>query len=308
MELSSILHIEPSQIADFKADVFICTLGFETRCTSVPHLVEHLSCRKVTLVSDQSLKDFSYEANREYFQSREFELITLNSDVLDIEAILGSFSGENLGVMIDCTSMPPSWYYQFFKWFDEKQDFGGIVRMRIVYTMASYVSLDSSLKVKEITSFLQSDIKTTIKKKRALVLGLGQEKNIAESIHKIVDPDLLYLYYADPPVEKKFVEYAFINNHALINTTPIKNLISYPIRNGQAIYHSLINTILPLRNDHSIMLIPHGPKIFSVVAMLIHLGYPDVRISYPSVKKPPVADRSPSGEPVVLDVLFEGEE
>ena len=308
MELSSIVHIEPSQLSDFKADVFITTLGFETRCTRVPHLVEHLSCRKVALVFNQSLKDFSYDANREYFLSREFELITVNSDLPDIEAILGSLTGKNLGVMIDCTSMPPSWYYQFFKWFDEKQDLGCVVRMRIVYTMANFVSLDSSLKVKEISNFLQSDIKTTAKKKRALVLGLGQEKNIAESIHKIIDPDVLYLYYADPPVEKKFVEHIFINNHALINTTPIKNLISYPIRNGQTIYQSLINTILPLRNDHSIIIIPHGPKIFSVVAMLIHLGYPDVRISYPSFKKPPVADRSPSGEPVVLDVLFEGEE
>ena len=308
MELSSILHIEPSQLPDFKADIFITTLGFETRCARVPKLVEPLSCRKVALVSSQVLKDFSYDANREYFLSKEFELVTIDSDIPDINVIVGSIAGKDLGVMIDCTSMPPSWYYQFFKWFDENQDFGGVVRMRIVYTMANFVSMDSSLKVKEINNFLHADIKTAVKKKRALVLGLGQEKNIAESIYKVIEPDLLYLYYADPPVEKKFVELAFINNHSLINTTPIKNLISYPIRNGQTIYQSLINTILPLRNDHSIIIIPHGPKIFSVVAMLIHLGYPDVRISYPSFKKPPVADRSPSGEPVVLDVLFEGEE
>lgn len=308
MELSSILHIEPPHLSDFKADIFITTLSFESRCTEVPQLVENLSCRKLALVSSQILKDFSYDTNREYFLSRGFELITVSSDIPDIKAILDLLAQENLRIMIDCTSMPPSWYYQFFKWFDENQDFRGEVRMRIVYTMANFVNMDSSLKVKEIRSFLQSDIKTGIKKKKALVLGLGQEKSIAESIHKIIQPDLLFLYYADPPVEKKFVEHTIINNHALINTTPIKNLISYPIRNGQAIYQSLINTILPLRNDHSIIIVPHGPKIFSVVAMLIHLGYPDVRISYPSFKKPPLADRSPCGEPVVLDVLFEGEE
>jgi len=204
--------------------------------------------------------------------------------------------------------MPPSWYYQFFKWFDEKQDFSSMVRMRIIYTMANFVNLESTLKVREITNFLQADIKTSVKKKKVLVLGLGQEENISESIFKMVEPDLLYLYYADPPVEKKFAEQTFINNHALINATPIKNLISYPIRNGQAIYQSLINTILPLRNNYSIIIIPHGPKIFSVVAMLLHLGYPDIRISYPSFKKPSAADRSPSGKPVVLDILFEGEE
>jgi hypothetical protein len=308
MELSSILHIDPSQLSDFKTEIFITTLGYETRCTHVARLLEHLSCRKVALVSSHCLKEFYYDANKEYLLSTDFEIVTVESDVPDLEAILGSLTGENIGAMIDCTSMPPSWYYQFFRWFDEKQDFHGMVRMRIIYSMANFVNLKSSLKVKEINNFLLADIKSTVKKKRALVLGLGQEKNIGESILKIVEPDLLYLYYADPPVEKKFVELTFINNHALINATPIKNLISYPIRNGQAIYQSLINTILPLRNDYSIILVPHGPKIFSVVAMLIHLGYPDIKISYPSFKKPPATDRSPVGEPVVLDILFEGEE
>lgn len=308
MELSSIVHIDPSQISDFKADVFITTLGYETRCTQIARLLEPLSYRKVALVDKHVIKEFSYNANREYFLSREFELVEVDAEVPDLEVILGTLTGEDTGIMIDCTSMPPNWYYQFFKRMDENQDYDGVVRMRIAYTMANYVDVGSSMKVKEIRNFLQADIKSSLKKKKALVLGLGQEKNIGDSIYKIVEPDLLYLYYADPPVEKRFVEQTFINNHALINATPIKNLISYNIRNGQAIYQSLINNILPLRNEYSIILVPHGPKIFSVVSMLIHLGYPDVRISYPSFKKPPVADRSPSGKAVILDVLFEGEE
>lgn len=308
MELSSIQHIDPSQLSDFKTEVFITTLGHENRSTRISRLIENISCRKVALVSNHCPKDFSYEENREYYLNKKFELLTVDSEVPDLKVILGTFSGGNFSVMIDCTNMPPGWYHEFFKWFSDMQEFQGVVRMRIVYTMANFVGLANSAKVKGLTEFLHADIKSAVKKKRALVLGLGHEKTISESITKIVDPDLLYLYYADPPVEKKFVELGFINNHALINATPIKNLISYPIRNGQAIYQSLINTILPLRHDHSIILIPHGPKIFSVVAMLVHLGYPDIRISYPSFKKPAAADRFPSGEPVILDILFEGEE
>jgi hypothetical protein len=40
----------------------------------------------------------------------------------------------------------------------------------------------------------------------------------------------------------------------------------------------------------------------------VHLGYPDTVISYPVFKKPPDKDRLPSGEPVILDILFEGED
>ena len=308
MELSSILHIDPSQLSDFKADVFVTTLGYETRCTHISRLLGHLNCTKVALYSKSTIKDFSYEENREYYLSKKFVLKEVDSHVPDIGSILGSLNGKDLGIVIDCTSMPPNWYYQFFKWVNDNQEFQGVVRMRIVYTMANYVNMESSIKVKAIRNFLDTEIKNSVQKKKALVLGLGQEKNIGESIYKLLKPDLHYLYYADPPVEKRFAEQTFINNHSLINATPIKNLVSYPIRNGQAIYQSLINTILPLRNDYSIILIAHGPKIFSVVSMLIHLGYPDVGISYPLFKKPPALDRSPSGKPVILDILFEGEE
>ena len=307
MELSSILHIDPAQLSDFKADVFVATLGYESRCTHISQLLEHLDCKKVALFSKQILKDFAYEENRKYFLSNKFALMEVDPHVPELASLLDSLNGKDLGIMIDSTSMPPSWYYQFFKWVNDHQELQGLVRIRIVYTMANYVNMESSIKVKAIRNFLDAEIKNSVKKKKALVLGLGQEKNIGESIYKLIKPERHYLYYADPPVEKRFAEQTFINNHSLISATPIKNLISYPIRNGQAIYQSLINTILPLRNDYSIILVAHGPKIFSVVSILIHLGYPDVRISYPLFKKPPALDRSPSGKPVILDILFEGE-
>lgn len=308
MELSSIQHIEPSQLADFQADIFITSLGHESRTTHISRLLENHSCRKVALDSPKCLKELSYEANREYYQSKDFSIVIVESDVPDLGSVFGALSGEDIGIMIDCTNTPPAWYHHIFNWFDGMQDYEGIVRMRILYTMPAYEAMEDGYKLREMKNFLQSDIKHSERKKKALILGLGQEKNIGASILKMVNPDLLYLYYTDPPAEKKVVESVFVNNHALIKTTPIKNLVPYPIRNGQAIYQSLINTILPLRNDYSVTIIPHGPKIFSVVAMLVHLGYPDVKISYPSFKKPPVADLSPIGEPVVLDILFEGEE
>ncbi len=308
MELSSIQHIDSSQIAEFKADIFITTLGFETRGSIIARKFERISCKKIALEKRNCIKEFSYLENCSYFGEQGFEIFRVESEVPDVDAILNTLTGEQINVLIDCTSMSPSWYYEFFRWFYEKQDRDGRVCMRIVYTMASYVRQPGSHKVKEIFEFLHEDIKPANDKKTALVLGLGQEKNVSESIYKIINPDLLYLFYADPPVEKRFVEKVFVNNHKLINSVPIRNLVAYPIRNGQAIYQSLIDTILPLRDEYSILLIPQGPKIFSVVTMLVHMGYPDIIISYPLFKKPPAADRLPKDEPVVLDILFEGEE
>lgn len=308
MELSSIKHVDPSQLGDFKAELFITCLGYESRCTTVARAFQNNSCRKIVLENSNVIKEYSYQENSDYFEKQGFEIIRVKSELPDVDAILQSLSGDNIHVSLDCTNMPPLWYYEFFKWFDEKQDVDGRVRMRIAYTMANYVRQPGSRKVKEVYDFLKDEARPANGKKTALILGLGQEKNVSDSIFKIIDPDLLYLYYTDPPAEKRFVEKVLVNNHKLINEAPIRNLIAYPIRNGQAIYQSLINTILPLRNEYSIVLIPQGPKIFSVVSMLVHIGYPDIRISYPRFKKPPAADREPKDDPVVLDILFEGEE
>jgi hypothetical protein len=93
-----------------------------------------------------------------------------------------------------------------------------------------------------------------------------------------------------------------------MQSSPIRNLIAYPVFNGKTIYQSLIDTILPIRNEYSITLIPQGPKIFSVASMLVHIGYPDTVIRYPVFKRASSKDREPCGEPVILDVHFEGEE
>ena len=308
MELSSIKHVDSSQIADFKAKLFITTLGYESRSTTVARMFENNSCRKIALENRNSIKEFSYQDNSNYLEKQGFEIIRVESEVPDVDAIFQSLSGDDIDVALDCTNMPPIWYYEFFKWFDDKHTGDGQVRMRIAYTMAEYVRQPGSHKVKEIFEFLKDEVRPANGKKIALILGLGQEKNVSDSIFKMINPDLLYLYYADPPAEKRFVEKVLINNHKLINEAPIRNLIAYPIRNGQATYQSLMNTLLPLRDEYSIVLIPQGPKIFSVVSMLVHMGYPDIKIGYPRFKKPPTTDRLPKDEPVVLDILFEGEE
>jgi hypothetical protein len=308
MELSSIKHIDPDQIADYKADLFITTLGFESRSTQVARHFEGHSCRKVALQSKNPVRDFSYQDNRSYLEDQGFEFIDVHNDVPDLAGLLRSFTGDSLNLVIDCTSMPPLWYYEFLSWFDRKHSMEGRVRLRMAYTMAAYAGKSGSRKVKKIMDFLKEESKPASHKKTALILGLGQEKQVSDAIFHMINPDLLYLFYADPPAEKRFVEKVFVNNHHLINEVPIRNLVAYPVRNGQVIYQSLINTILPLRNEYSIVLIPHGPKIFSVISILVHLGYPDIRISYPHFKKQKLSDRMPKDEPVVLDILFEGEE
>jgi hypothetical protein len=308
MEISSIIHVDPGSLRNFDADIFITTLGFEARCTNIARLYEDRSCRKIALSRSDHLKEYSFKPNKEYYESNGFEIIAVEKAVPDVGALLAEHQSEQIKILLDCTSMSPRWYYEFLSWFIESQDLFEKARIRIAYTMAAFNGSDQARKVKGVKEFLEAQENAMDIGKTALILGLGHEKQIGQEIYNRIKPDLLYLFYADPPVEKQFVEKVFVNNHSLIDATPIRNLISYPIRNGELIYERLIDTILPLRNNYTNILVPHGPKIFSLVAMLVHLRYPDTVISYPVFKKPPTQDRIPSGDPVLLDILIEGEE
>lgn len=308
MELSGIQHIEPEGLNEFDPDLLITTLGYESRATHVARMLGHLNCGKIALSTTENLKDHAFESNRLYFESAGFEVIPVSSGHPDYRSILSPLGNGAVRVLFDCTSMSPHWYYELFRWFSENQEDYSSATVRFVYTMADYVEPGPPQKVKRLIDFSDLGKVPGKKKKKALMLGLGHEESLCQSIYRIVKPDLLYLFYADPPVDKQFVEKLFVNNHALINEVPIRNLVAYPIRNGQVIYQNLIDTILPLRNDYSITIVPMGPKIFSVASMLVHIRYPDTRISYPLIRKRPVIDRHACGEPVILDVHFEEEE
>lgn len=309
MELSSIQHIEPVQLTAFDADVFITTLSCESRCTTVARKLEATRIsRKIVLLRNDQSKLFSYPENKLYFEDQGFERIIVESKVPDMGALFTSFGGPHIRVILDCTCMPTKWYYGFFNWFSENQNEHDSATLRMAYAMSGLEELEQVLKVKSVKNIRGKETIETQNKKSALILGLGHEKGVSEAIYNMIKPDLLYLFYADPPADKMSVERVFVNNHALINSTPIRNLVSYPIRNGQTIYQSLIDTILPLRTEYSIILVPHGPKFFFVVSLLVHLGYPDIQVNYPKFKKSVPMERSSCDEPVFLDVLFEGED
>jgi hypothetical protein len=307
MELSSIHHIEPEKLADFRADLFICALSQEPRCTVISDTLKSLDCRKVALFRDKHAGDAKFRINKTLLQAQGCEMVQVGTDVPDISRLLGQHTGTELRMIIDCSSMSQQWYYEFFRWFSEDQEDIHKVHLRFVYCLSEFVEDETPRKVKGVREFLEIQGRRK-RRKQALILGLGHEPNVGSTIARLEKPDLLFLYYADPAVERRFVEQVFVNNHGLISETPIRNLVAYPIRNGQAIYQSLIDTILPIRNEYEITLIPQGPKIFSVASMLVHLGYPDTRISYPVFKRTHAAERQPCGEPVILDVCFEGEE
>jgi hypothetical protein len=89
MEFSTINHVEPYALNDFDADIFITTLGYETRCTAIARLYEDKTCRKVALSRSDHPKEFSFQKNRAYYLENGFEIIPVETRVPDVGDIMG---------------------------------------------------------------------------------------------------------------------------------------------------------------------------------------------------------------------------
>lgn len=310
MDLTNIIHSLPEDLLDFQPDIFIAASGYESRATSVPDKFKHLTCDKIVLGFSDRLNDIARPENDKYFKEHGFkQLIQAKHSSPDYNRIFKGYSSRDIHVLVDISVMTRDWYHGLLKYLHGFLDFDHF-HLRIVYCPAFYN--DPSRLKKKITlrKFTYSDEyinKPKEKEKTALIIGLGNERNISEKVHDIIKPDKTCLLYADPTIEKKYVENVFIHNHGLINKTPIRFLKGYPLNDTKEIYKILIDIILPLRQAYNIIIVPQGPKIFSVLSMIFQISYPDIELYYPAFKVKQIKDRKPFNTFTAIDLEFENE-
>ena len=164
MEFSQITHIDSGQLLNFEADFFLTTLGFESRCTHVARRLEGFSCRKIALVRTDHVKEFSFQQNLSYYEEQNYHIVQVESMRPDFDSLFGNFQQEKIRIILDCTSMSPRWYYEFFAWFTEKQDCFQEAAIRIVYQMGDIPDQELSRKVKSVKAYMGSGLNGNGKK------------------------------------------------------------------------------------------------------------------------------------------------
>jgi hypothetical protein len=310
MELNNIIHTTSGDIHDFDPDFFIAASGYETRATCVAKTVSHLDCKKIAFGFDEYLNDLSRPENDKYFKTNGFKQITQKTHGSpNFESIFSEHTSDRVHVLVDISVMTRNWYHELLKYLQGNLNFEHF-HLRIMYCPAIYnepYKLKKNISLKKFTFNDNITKRPKVKKKTALLLGLGIEKNISEKIHNIITPDQTILFYADPAIEQRYVENVFINNHGLINKTPIRFLKGFPIKDTRLMYQLLIDTILPLRQEYNIVIVPQGPKIFSLLSMIFQISYPDIDLLYPSYKIKQIQDRKPHDSFMCVDLEFDSE-
>lgn len=310
VELINITHFSDQPEPGFNPDLFITASGYESRSTCIPKKLNDPGRKKVVLAFSDHKKEQVRNENDKYFRDHGYAFfLTKPFGHPDFAPIFSDLDQENIRILIDITLMTRRWYHGFLQYLHENDHYNH-AEVRISYCPALFYEPVTLRRKIKLNNFSLNGGRTNPAKRRnktAMIMGLGNEKGVGEAVYEAIRPDHLLLLYADPAVHKSYVENIFVFNHSLISKMDIQNLVAYPLRDTAVLYRTLVNLVLPLRNDYNVVIVPQGPKIFSLLSMALHLNYPDVEVTYPEYKVREVRDKKSYADHISLDLEFAAE-
>jgi hypothetical protein len=312
MELDNSQQVPIGQLQAQKFDAFIAVSGYESRSSHLASQIEVNNIPHNLVFAFIEKNDFLYrELNDKKYTELGFRFISSSSadtsilpDVLD--ELCDKIGKSSMDILIDYSSMPKIWYNEIINYFLSREEDLKSTNIWFSYTPSEYthsIGSTSNKYLDPIKPAMQSD------KPIALVLGLGYEKGRAEEFAKLFKAQVSFAFYANPSIDSRYVQEVLDNNKSVLKNIKQNQIIPYPINDLNSVNNSLTQLCIGLRMNHEVLLVPVGPKPFTLMCFILSARYPDIKICrVASVISSIASDRRPHGEMLVYKVTFTNEE
>jgi hypothetical protein len=112
----------------------------------------------------------------------------------------------------------------------------------------------------------------------SVIVGLDQVPLRASELEEIYKPREIAVFIPETVTDPGYVENIKKSNRSFLDKVSNFNLINYPVDDPDEINSKLASLCLKMRLKSEVAIVPGGPKIFSVMALLISMQYPDIKI------------------------------
>lgn len=293
-------------------DMVIGSCGYESRCRRFLTGLNFSGDHKIALgfTGHQVL---AFEDNRQAFVNHGFIVDCVAADevgrVLEagVERILDE-NRKDVSVLIDISGMTRTRLGLCLLLF--LRSFGHTsVRIDFVYYLADFSRpSDSDWILSESTPVLPefAGWSPLLEKSVALVLGLGYENNLALGIYEEVEPSETWLLIPQGG-DSRFEDMVAENNRVLIEQmNPMADRIRrYDLVQPFSVFEYLESALYGLSKRARVELVPLGPKIFFLVALLVRLHNWEVTVrrldkDQPNFPRDITSSSSPIGISLVI--------
>jgi hypothetical protein len=301
--------IPSDEVKKLSFDAIVAACGYESRARYLPgfftnNIPSRIACRF------QTQRVMAFEKNQEFFKNHGYRFVDASENqfgsVLHRHLVSGAAIGDVLRVFVDISSQSRSRLADIIEVL-EKLSVSRSTEVVFGYALARF----HAIKGAEVPNVDIGPVSSrfagwTVDPERPLVLviGLGYEEDRALGAFEYLEPSETWALTprSSLPGYQKALRQA---NTLLVDSIRSKKVIEYDVEDPNATYAKLASLVLHTGGAGSVVILPGGPKILALLALLVALERSEIavwRVSAGAYE--PAIERKPSGKSVFIRYTF----
>ncbi len=313
MELTHLNQIDFRELLLEKIDCLIATTGNQPRCLHIAEKLHPLVPKKILIIqgSDSKRNGEKYMPVFSGFDFATYDLSEKESVLLeDILHKICNHPAHHVNIVVDYSCMPKKWYSLIIDCITRNTYLAERINLYLAYTPKVFEKNASRHNIDYIGPIVQHRDLLKDKKPVSLIASLDLNHNsVQEAISKI-KPQKLLAFIPHCTHDPGYSQLVMDNNKSLLGKLDSNCIINYEIDRPEEINTLLTSYCLDERIASEVMIMPQGPKTFSMMSMLLSVRYPDVKLWEIILKDQKyTADHgAPAANPVIVKVSFISDE
>jgi hypothetical protein len=282
MELTHISEIDYQEIRFEQFDYFIAACGYQPRCC---HLASNNSIRAVKrllLSIDESDHMAERQANQKVFETCGFipyrDSVHQTTIIEDLIKDICNQDKEQLNLLIDYSCMPKKWYAVIMDNITRDNFKSKKINLYLAYTPKIFEPEKKMAGTDFFGPIIEARHRLTKKKPVTVMAGLDNHSHLLHKALSEVNPRNLLAFVPVSRTDRAYTEAVAENNKSLLSKLDPTQIFRYDMYDPNAMNSLLTSCCLDHRMNHEVMIIPQGPKVFSMISLLISIRYPDVKL------------------------------
>jgi hypothetical protein len=282
MELTHLNQIDFSELRLEKMDCIIATVGNQPRCYHLAQQVHHSIPKKILLITEKDEQKQLTGRNIGVFQELGFSNYMVSTEASGvIEKLLEqvcNFRVHQINLLIDYSCMPKKWYLLIIDTITKNDYMAERINLFLSYTPKLFEKNPRRHAIDYIGPIVNNRDSLKEKKPLSMIAALDiNQHSILEVVGK-VKPQKILAFVPFCSHDPEYTKHVLHNNKSLLDKLDSNCIINYDADRPEELNTLLTSYCLDERIASEVLIIPQGPKTFSMMSMLLSVRYPDVKL------------------------------
>lgn len=310
MELIHLQEIQFSELRFEKIDCFVAACGYQPRCYYLAEKISPSIPSKYLLTIDEQDQTQNRSKHLEIFNNYGFRnrytTINESAGIDDLIAEICNIHTDHLNLLIDYSCMPKKWYALIIDNISRNNFKARKINLYLSYTPKLFERKPEKKAINYIGPMLFNRDNLREKKPVTMIAALDNNQTyIMEAINK-VKPQKLVAFIPQCDHDPEYTRLVLQTNKDLLNRLNNDSIITYDANHPEDINSVLTSHCLDQRISSEVLIVPQGPKTFSMMSLLLSVRYPDVKL-WEIIAQDLKTDTDhglPAANPVIVKVTF----